>query len=172
MGFYILYIFAAWCGVLKFDKSCSLTVSKIWRYLQLQLLLKFDNPQNLQVQAQLSQLPQNLQLLEICSSFKIWQWRRLSKAGAGLTYVQAWRIRWERDKIFINVCERPGNHMLRPPSSHARAIIVPNKKEDFRPPKNFSVKYQLSFFFSFHVQFTIYFNYFLISKITVKRAIR
>ena len=31
MGFYILYIFAAWCGALKFDKSRSLTVSKIWQ---------------------------------------------------------------------------------------------------------------------------------------------
>ena len=93
-----------------------------------QLLLKFDNPQNLQSRRGFRSS------LRICSSLKFAAAARFAarlnfdNGGAAQCRcrfdTQGWR------EIFINVCERPGNHMIRPPSSYARAIIVPNKKEE------------------------------------------
>ena len=94
-----------------------------------QLLLKFDNPQNLQSRRSFRSS------LRICSSLKLAAAARFAAPlkfdnGDGVVPAQC-RCRFDTLKgreIFINVCERPGNYMLRPPSSYARAIIVPNKK--------------------------------------------
>ena len=98
----------------------------------------------------------------IVAAFKIWQPTKLAAAArfaallkfdngdACSRQVQVWHRTGLTHtlgggEIFINVCERPGNHMLRPPSSYARAIIVPNKKRRILISSSFYLWFILQF---------------------------